>query len=439
MIVFCTTCKDRTKHLELTLPRNLAENPIAKFLVLDYNSQDHLITYLREKHSSEIESGHLTVYRFPVPEIFNMAHAKNMAHRLGIIEGGDILVNLDADNFAGLGFDDYVTNQFNVYGKEAFLWSRMIPGVLSRGISGRIVVTAQEFINVGGYDERFQTWAPDDKDFNARLRRMGYKAHEIDTRFLNAVNHNDKIRFREYPQAAENKNDEDKWEEVTTSGKTIVNFGHFGTGVVFRNFESKPINLEPLPTRIFGIGMHKTATSSLHQALGILGIDSAHWKSAHWAKAIFNEMRSIGRSRTLERHYALSDLPITLLFKDLDIAYPYSKFILTIRDEKRWIESIRNHWSHESNPFRAFWSKDPFTHIIHRELYGRKGFDYEVMLDRYRRHNAEVLDYFKYREDDLLVMNMDEGAGWSQLCGFLKKPIPKSDYPMAFVTRKEKK
>ena len=40
-----------------------------------------------------------------------MAHAKNMAHRLGIIEGADILCNLDADNFTGPGFASYIAEQ----------------------------------------------------------------------------------------------------------------------------------------------------------------------------------------------------------------------------------------------------------------------------------------------------------------------------------------
>ena len=57
------------------------------------------------------------------------------------------------------------------------------------------------------------------------------------------------------------------------------------------------------------------------------------------------------------------------------------------------------------------------------------------MMARFRRHNAEVLEYFKNRPDDLLVMDMDAGAGWPQLCGFLKKSIPGVPYPVQFVTQ----
>jgi hypothetical protein len=223
---------------------------------------------------------------------------------------------------------------------------------------------------------------------------------------------------------------------------TIVNWGAFGCGVAFRNFDPRPVELKPVPTRIFGIGMHKTATTSLHHALEILGYDSAHWKSAHWAKAIWREMRRFGKSPTLERSYALCDLPIALLYRELDAAYPGSKFILTTREEGGWIETVRKHWDPQVNPFRAGWDADPFSHRVHQILYGRSDFDRETMLARYRRHNAEVLEYFEGRRADLLVMDMDfgwpnredRGAGWHELCGFLGKPIPKVPYPRSFAS-----
>jgi hypothetical protein len=107
VIAMVTTCKGRTQHLERTLPQNLLDNsnyPNVKFIVLNYSSQDHLMAYLRDEHAEDIASGKLVVYTYPGADKFQMAHAKNMAHRLGILEGADILVNLDADNFTGPGF-----------------------------------------------------------------------------------------------------------------------------------------------------------------------------------------------------------------------------------------------------------------------------------------------------------------------------------------------
>jgi hypothetical protein len=435
-IVFCTTCKGRSQHIKETLPRNLADNasyPDCKFVLLDYNDPGDLNKYLLSNHQPDINSGRLIVYSLlrpdngPVP--FRMAHAKNMAHRLGIIEGADILVNLDADNFTCKYFAKYISEEMHFgdrFLKDTYLWAKMKHGQFRRGISGRIVVSKRAFLNVGGYDEKYETWSPDDKDFNARLGRLGYTGQEIAEQYLDAVNHNDKMRFKEY------KHVKTQWTEdsfdISECNATISNFGNIGCGVVFKNYNiSIPIILDPIPTRIFGIGMHKTATTSLHESLQILGYDSEHWKSAHWAKAIWTEMKAEGRSSTLERHYALCDLPITILYKELDKAYPGSKFILTIRDENKWIESVRRHWDYDLNQFRRVWDADPFSHFIHKQIYGQKNFDAEIFLARYRRHNAEVIEYFKSRPDDLLVFNSNN---WPKLCQFLKRPIPDVPYPL---------
>ena len=132
-IVFCTTCKGRLGHLARTLPRNLVDNPHATFVVLDYGSPDGLLEWLATTAELQphIESGHLTVYSHATEGSFKMAHAKNMAHRCGIIEGADILVNLDADNFTGPGFDTWLHENMT---PRTFAWARMIPGVLKRGI-----------------------------------------------------------------------------------------------------------------------------------------------------------------------------------------------------------------------------------------------------------------------------------------------------------------
>jgi len=213
------------------------------------------------------------------------------------------------------------------------------------------------------------------------------------------------------------------------SDATVVNFGKIGCGTVYRNFESKPTELARLPTRIFGIGMHKTATTSLALALETLGFDTGHWKTAHWAKAIWREMNNLGRSSTLENDYALCDLPIPLLYRKLDAAYPGSKFILTVRDDEAWLNSVEAHWDTERNPYRSGWDNDPFTNHIHDVMYRQREFDRTVWLNRYQHHNRDVLAYFKDRPNDLLVMNISAGSGWDDLCGFLNKPIPAVPYP----------
>ncbi len=110
---------------------------------------------------------------------------------------------------------------------------------------------------------------------------------------------------------------------------------------------------------------------------------------------------------------------------------------MTVKDEDKWLADVRDHWGYDTNKFRFTWDKDPFSHKLHQIIYGQRHFDAEVFLARYWQHNAEVLEYFRDRHGDLLIMNMDNGAGWPELCGFLDRPIPSVPYPRVDPTRPE--
>jgi hypothetical protein len=445
-IAFVTTCKNRAAHLAKTLPRNMAGNPHSTFIVLDYGSQEALAPIL-----NPLRCERLKVYRHEA-RAFRMAHAKNMAHRLGLVEGADVVVNVDADNFIGDGFERFIHKKF--HGHNATKYARIDQSVRPRGkfahpsiflyaassetkaemrgLSGRIGVTSNAFLETGGYNENFDTWSHDDRDFNSRLCYLGYRPVQIENRYLTAIQHSDNIRFRDYPHVLEEQVWKDKQVQPNIG---VANFGRIGLGGV-RRPDGSSVQLRPIPTRIFGIGLHKTATTSLHVAFQMLGLDSVHWPSGAWVRDVWNEMRINHRSPTLERSYALSDFPISLLYRELDRAYPGSKFILTIRDEANWIRSVRSHFSFEQNRHRQHW--DAISHRIHQALYGRKDFDAKIFVSRYRRHNHEVREYFKHRPNDLLVMNMDRGAGWKELCAFLDRPIVTGLYPHEFVTEPKK-
>lgn len=440
-IGFVTSCKGRTHHLKETLPRNIADNadyPNAVFVVLSYGDRNGLAEYMRSPEiMPHIESGRVVYYDYPDGDGFHMALAKNLSHRCGILEGADLLVNTDADNYLGQGFARWLAGRSN---PNAFFCTAKTKGV-PRGVSGRIAVTKRQFLCAGGYDEKFSTWSRDDKDLNQRLCRLGFDPMQVDRYFAQAIDHGDEERFFHYPKIQETWRT-DRHIQANPEDVTVVNWGKFGMGDVYRNFNEEPITLGPLPTRIFGVGMHKTATTSLDRALSILGIDGAHWISHSWAQKIWEEMTSTGESLTLARHYALSDLPISLLFKQLDLAYPGSKFILTTRKEENWLSSVRDHFDPALHRAWKYWGQHPFPGMIHKALYGRMDFDSETMLTRYREHNREVLKYFSNRFNDLLVLDMDNGHGWAELCGFLGTPIPNQPYPTLNpkpVSRKEEK
>jgi hypothetical protein len=439
-VVFCTTCKGRAQHIKETLPINIANNPNSKFVLLDYSSDDDLIPYLKQNHRSDISSKKLVVYTFRTKDPFHVAHAKNMVARLGILEGADLLVTLDADNFTGPRFEEFIVDKFREPGIflcpnyeqiRSLSWAEESKRPL-RGFAGRLAVRTQDFIKAGGYNEVYNTWRGEDIDFNARMQRMGYTIRHIDNSYLGTIPHNAQMRFKEYPHAKQFQF-EGAWKIEGKHNDTVVNFGQIGVGTVYKNFSSKPIKLRALPTRIFGIGLHKTATTSLHKAFQILGFDSLHWGTGE-APLIWQEMNTEGKSKTLERYYALSDLPIPVLYQKLDKAYPGSKFILTTRDEQKWLKSVEGLWDEKRNPTRSLWDIYPFSNRIHTVLYGQQNFDPVVMLDRYRCHNAEVKEYFKNRPQDLLVLDMEKVDPWPILCRFLGESTPSISYPKEYIT-----
>jgi hypothetical protein len=55
----------------------------------------------------------------------------------------------------------------------------------------------------------------------------------------------------------------------------------------------------------------------------------------------------------------------------------------------------------------------------------------EQLLERYRRHNREVKEYFSGRPDDLLVVNWKEEDEWKELCNFLGHDVPSRPFPHA--------
>ena len=175
--------------------------------------------------------------------------------------------------------------------------------------------------------------------------------------------------------------------------------------------------------KIFCLGLSKTGTNSLTNALNILGFRAVHW---HYTKKVFSyDGNSIVIHEDKFTDYdAFSDTPIARIYPELDRMFPGSKFILTLRDELKWVESFRNQFE-KGIP-------DEFEAHLHRDLYGTDSFDRELCLEAFQNHTSKVNDYFKDRENDLLVMNITEGDGWDKLCEFLGKEIPEIEFPVRY-------
>jgi sulfotransferase family protein len=162
-------------------------------------------------------------------------------------------------------------------------------------------------------------------------------------------------------------------------------------------------------SKIFGIGLSKTGTTSLTEALRILGFSAVHYPTS---------------IREIELHDAAADLPVADAFESLDATFPGSKFIYTVRERTRWVESCRRHWKRKQGEI------EDIRREFRRRLYGTIDFDPDLFVQAYNRHEHRVLSYFAARPHDLLVLDICGGrADWGMLCSFLGAPVPHTPFP----------
>ena len=139
--------------------------------------------------------------------------------------------------------------------------------------------------------------------------------------------------------------------------------------------------------KVFGIGFQKTGTTSLENALSILGYRVCGPFGLH-SKDIAN--MALSEALEMAKNFdAFQDNPWPMLFSELDNAYPGSKFVLTIRDHDKWFESVEKHFGTESTPMRE-WIYGFGSPIGNRAAY----------INRYNQHNNAVFEYFSKRPDD---------------------------------------
>ncbi len=112
---------------------------------------------------------------------------------------------------------------------------------------------------------------------------------------------------------------------------------------------------------------------------------------------------------------------MVIAYKELDKLYPNSKFILTVRDINSWLDSYEKHIKHKI--------ADKFEVIVRKKIFKTIRFDEKKMVLAYKKHEKDVLKYFKHRPKDLLIINLSNLDSWKVLCEFLNKEIPNTPFP----------
>jgi hypothetical protein len=183
--------------------------------------------------------------------------------------------------------------------------------------------------------------------------------------------------------------------------------------------------------KVFGIGLSRTGTASLNQALTLLGYCAVHYPADKTTQdeyyAYFASPSETIHLTVLKYWDAITDTPACCIFEVLDKSYPDSKFILTIREKEAWLHSCERYWKEMLIPMIQSDPDHPdnrYIRFINKRLYGIEDFDREVFSSVYDTYNNKVMQHFRERKGALLLLNICAGEGWDKLVPFLGIPFP---------------
>jgi hypothetical protein len=234
------------------------------------------------------------------------------------------------------------------------------------------------------------------------FEKRGQTLLEFPTRsVINRVGHKESLDYARKITRGELVNfylkKEQKFGEITSVFSTIID-----------NFNILPRN----SMKVFCLGYQKTGTTSVDWVLQDMGYQVA--KAYKQSDFEFSRRLEGGNifeiKQVAELFDAFQDIPWFLYYKEFDQWFPGSKFILTTRDSRSWWRSFLRYFRTENYPLFEF--VYGFGNPV-----GHK----EVMIERYERHNQEIIDYFKDRPEDLLVIDVSDEGALQDISEFLNK------------------
>lgn len=199
-ISFCTLCMNRLHHVKQTLPQNIQDTlnyPESSFILLDYNSTDGLENWVKENLNDHLISGKLIYYKYEDASYFHRSHSRNLAFKAAT---GELICNVDADNYIGSGFAHYINEQFsnnkNIFLTTIDLFKKNKNYHVSNDVLGRLCIWKKDFLKVQGYDERMTSYGFEDYDMANRLEMLGLERVLIQGEdFLKFIPHNAEERY----------------------------------------------------------------------------------------------------------------------------------------------------------------------------------------------------------------------------------------------------
>jgi len=182
--------------------------------------------------------------------------------------------------------------------------------------------------------------------------------------------------------------------------------------------------------KILGVGLPRTGTQSLSDALEILGLNSIHHAPERldpWPDAATEATPNF---RVYSDVDAVIDAPASYFYRELGDAYPGLRYILTVRDKDTWWRSVRTHTLRIYAETR--YARTEYTDRLHAMLFGSGVPNKFLWQRKFCLWNERVAH--ELAGPPLLVMDITAGDGWRLLCDFLRLPIPDCPFPHANAT-----
>lgn len=184
---------------------------------------------------------------------------------------------------------------------------------------------------------------------------------------------------------------------------------------------------------VFGIGLSKTGTTSLNDALGMLGYNAFHLPPI---THVTPHGKIVGRwPWWVYKYDALTDMTVSVLHAELRETFPNARFIYTRRPIDPWLDSCKRHFTAELGQTRIEQGQ-VYLNELCDAFYGSHVYDEDAYRETYLRFDKDVMESYSGQDNFLLYDLTQTKDRWGPLCDFLGQPVPDAPFPMSNKGRK---
>ena len=175
--------------------------------------------------------------------------------------------------------------------------------------------------------------------------------------------------------------------------------------------------------KVLGLGLSRTGTKSLREALMFLGYSNHTWDPILHERWFAGDLQALYAAT--DTHDCVEDWPFLAIYRELMDRYgEQARYVLTLRRSPEiWLDSVIAHAN-----------RIPAHHAIHRSM----AFGY----DDPENYRAEYLAYYDRHNDGVRAaiaerglghcfaeVCWEKGDGWGKLCGLIGRTPPDRPFP----------